>query len=159
MNPITISVIQNICITDNNLLQQNISNLQFQHTVTIYSLKNFLIFIVSMWFSSVTVKTFDVTMQYAETNLLRTSSTTKDWKVDFQSIYYRFYYQINSILYKCVIIESNVLHDLYLIEKFYPAKFFSIHSVILNVSGKAHNIHVIHIWYTILLELINFNLW
>ena len=30
-------------------------------------------------------------------------------------------------------IESNVLHDLYLIEKFYPAKFFSIHSV--NTSG------------------------
>ena len=38
---------------------------------------------------------------------------TPNLQVDFQSVYfkieYRFYYQINSI-YKCFIIESNVLH-------------------------------------------------
>ena len=46
---------------------------------------------------------------------------------------YRFFHQINSI-YECVIIESNVLQwNLYLIEKVYPAKSFSIHRV--NTSG------------------------
>ena len=51
-------------------------------------------------------------------NLLRTSSKTLDWNSNFSSWFsnhlilyrlYRFYHQINSI-YKCVIIEYNVLH-------------------------------------------------
>ena len=41
-----------------------------------------------LWFSSVTVKTFDVKVHWAETYLLRTSSKTLDWnslfKVEFQ---------------------------------------------------------------------------
>ena len=42
-----------------------------------------------LWFSSVAAKTFDVTVQLVETNLLRTSLKTQDWKsyfkVNFQS--------------------------------------------------------------------------
>ena len=63
--------------------------------------------------SSVTVKTFDVTMQCVEDVI-----EIIGLKLQFSSWFsihillhrlYRFYYQINSI-YKCVIIESNVLH-------------------------------------------------
>ena len=77
----------------------------------------------------------------AETNLLWTSSKTLDrnsnFQVDFQSIYIDyidFYHQINSI-YKCVYSWLNLMSciDLYLMEKVYPAKLFSIHYV--NTSG------------------------
>ena len=49
---------------------------------------NYTLFVVFICYS----QTFDVTMQYAETNLLRMSSKTLDWnsnfQVDFQSIYF-----------------------------------------------------------------------
>ena len=55
-----------------------------------------------LWFSSVTVKTYDVTMRYTETNLLRTSWKTLDWnsnfQVDFQSIHFYIDYINASLL-------------------------------------------------------------
>ena len=57
-----------------------------------------------------TVKTFDVTMQCAETKCRKHWIETPIFKLIFNP-FYRFYYQINSIkFYKWVIIKSNVLH-------------------------------------------------
>ena len=80
-----------------------------------------------LWFLSVTVKIFDITMQYAETNLLRIALKTLDWNsnfhVDFQSIYFyinHIEFIIKQIqLYK----DASLLNlmsctDLYLLRKF-----------------------------------------
>ena len=65
-------------------------------------------------FLSVTVKTFFDTMQWAETNLLQTSSKTLEWHYIFNSFSFSLVvwdYQFNSV-YQFVVIEPNVLHRL-----------------------------------------------
>ena len=84
-----------------------------QHKTAEYYMARLEIYMVhGLWFSSVTVKTFDVTMQYAETNLLRTSSKTVDWNSNFQVFQSIFFRGIDIIVkyMRPMIIESNVLH-------------------------------------------------
>ena len=81
-----------------------------------------------LWFLSVT---FEFTMQCAETNLLLTYSKTLTWNSNFQSIYfyivliYRSNFPRNSI-YKCVIIEYNVLDWTVSYREIVSFNFFSL---------------------------------
>ena len=81
-----------------------------------------------LWFLSVT---FEFTMQCAETNLLLTYSKTLTWNSNFQSIYfyivliYSFNFPRNSI-YKCVIIEYNVLDWTVSYREIVSFNFFSL---------------------------------